>query len=238
VKLFVFQTKDKGSNPFVCIIFYGMLFIFNLIILGIFLAFLVIFLKNPVYSVLSLVFLFVITSILLLFLEIEFFALLYIIVYVGAVAVLFLFVIMMLDLRQKTYSYSINYFLFSFLFVCGLYNIYYTITHIFFFSFLEILDIFYTQTSHLIHHTVGFNDLYSLNILFSKNYGILLIITGIMFFIVMLGTINLHLQQQFPIGFLKNKNINNFIDHNLKDSIKLRGFLKDISFYEKVLYTD
>jgi NADH-quinone oxidoreductase subunit J len=109
------------------------IFIFTLLCLALFTAFLVILWKNPVYSVLSLVVLFVIVSIILLVLEVEFFALIYIIVYVGAVAVLFLFVIMMLDLREKYFENKINL---NLLFFCGLVsliNIWYTLK--FFFSY-------------------------------------------------------------------------------------------------------
>src|SRR6476620_5924318 len=56
--------------------------------------------KNPVYSVLSLVSLFVAGSLQLLLLEADFLAFVFIIVYVGAVAVLFLFVVIILDIKQ------------------------------------------------------------------------------------------------------------------------------------------
>jgi NADH-quinone oxidoreductase subunit J len=56
--------------------------------------------KNPVYSVLSLVSLFVAGSLQLLLLEADFLAFVFIIVYAGAVAVLFLFVVIILDIKQ------------------------------------------------------------------------------------------------------------------------------------------
>ena len=64
-------------------------------------ALMVIVSKNPVYSILFLVLCFVSSSCLLFLLECEFIALLFIIIYVGAIAILFLFVVMMLD--TKTY---------------------------------------------------------------------------------------------------------------------------------------
>jgi len=57
--------------------------------------------ENPVHSVLFLVLVFFNTAGLLLLLEVEFLAMLFIIVYVGAIAVLFLFVVMMLDIKTK-----------------------------------------------------------------------------------------------------------------------------------------
>ena len=55
--------------------------------------------RNPVYSVLSLVLLFVCGGLLLLILGIDFLPFVFIVVYVGAVAVLFLFVVIILDIK-------------------------------------------------------------------------------------------------------------------------------------------
>jgi NADH-quinone oxidoreductase subunit J len=55
--------------------------------------------KNPIHSVLFLVFVFFNTAGLLILLGVEFLAMLFLIVYVGAVAVLFLFVMMMLNIK-------------------------------------------------------------------------------------------------------------------------------------------
>lgn len=62
-------------------------------------GFLVISTTNPIHSVFSLVMCFVNSSILLLMLGFEFLALLFMVVYVGALAILFLFVVMMLNVR-------------------------------------------------------------------------------------------------------------------------------------------
>lgn len=55
--------------------------------------------KNPVHSVLFLIFAFVNSAVLFILLGAEFIAMMMLIVYIGAVAVLFLFVVMMLDVR-------------------------------------------------------------------------------------------------------------------------------------------
>jgi NADH-quinone oxidoreductase subunit J len=60
--------------------------------------------KNPVYSVLCLVLLFVSGSILLLMLGVDFLPFVFVVVYVGAVAVLFLFVVIMLDIKLASKS--------------------------------------------------------------------------------------------------------------------------------------
>lgn len=58
--------------------------------------------KNPVKSVLFLILSFCISAGILFLFGVDFLALLYIVVYVGAVAVLFLFVIMMLNVKANT----------------------------------------------------------------------------------------------------------------------------------------
>lgn len=76
----------------------------------IFSGFMVIRSKNPVYSVLFLILVFCNAAGLLLLLNLDFFALIFLIVYVGAIAVLFLFVVMMLDIKLSEVQESIfNY---------------------------------------------------------------------------------------------------------------------------------
>ena len=71
------------------------IFSFLLIISSLF----IILVNNSIYSVLFLVLSFISASGILFLLECEFLALLFLIIYVGAIAVLFLFVIMMLDIK-------------------------------------------------------------------------------------------------------------------------------------------
>jgi NADH:ubiquinone oxidoreductase subunit 6 (subunit J) len=61
----------------------------------------VVFVSNPIYSLLWLVLSFLFSASFLLVLGCEFLALIFIVVYVGAIAVLFLFVVMLLDLKFK-----------------------------------------------------------------------------------------------------------------------------------------
>ena len=74
-------------------------------------AFWVVTSKNPIHSVFFLVLLFFNTAGLLILLGAEFLAMLFLIVYVGAVAVLFLFVMMMLNIKISESSNSIYRYL-------------------------------------------------------------------------------------------------------------------------------
>lgn len=69
---------------------------------------LVIFSKNPVQSVLFLVVVFCLSAQLFVLLEVDFLAMVLIIVYVGAIAVLFLFIVMMLNIRIVEISEILN----------------------------------------------------------------------------------------------------------------------------------
>ena len=62
--------------------------------------------SNPVHSVLCLVLVFCSTSGLFILIEAEFIAMVFIMVYVGAIAVLFLFVVMMLNVRVVQFNVS------------------------------------------------------------------------------------------------------------------------------------
>ena len=69
--------------------------------------------RNPIYSLLCLIGLFVISSFLMILVGADFLAFVYIIVYVGAIAVLFLFIIMMINVKSipTVNRYNSNFFL-------------------------------------------------------------------------------------------------------------------------------
>jgi NADH-quinone oxidoreductase subunit J len=82
----------------------------------------VMFFRNPIYSLLALITVFFLTAIILLSLKIEFLAMIFLIIYIGAIAILFLFVIMMFNLRTitnepKPTSFYFSLFFYSFILV-------------------------------------------------------------------------------------------------------------------------
>lgn len=100
-----------------------MFYFFSNILL--FSALMVVVVQNSIYSVLFLVCSFISAASLLFILECEFIALLFIIIYVGAIAVLFLFVVMMLDIKTVNLTKNtIKYFPFgSFISIIFLFEI-------------------------------------------------------------------------------------------------------------------
>ena len=71
----------------------------------IFSIFLITFL-NPVYALICLIVIFFSSAVFLLTLKVNFLAMIYLIIYIGAIAILFLFVIMMFNLRELTQQYT------------------------------------------------------------------------------------------------------------------------------------
>lgn len=96
-----------------------MYILFQLCLLSIMLlsSLMVITAKNPVESVLFLILVFLNAAGFLLLIEAEFIALIFLVIYVGAIAVLFLFIVMMLDIKiQRGQSFLIQYAPFGLLF--------------------------------------------------------------------------------------------------------------------------
>ncbi len=103
VKTLSFQFKDRSSNLLRSKV--EGLFALSIIISGV----MVISALNPVHSVLWLVVAFIGASAIFILLEVDFIALILLIVYVGAIAILFLFVIMMLNLTGLETTDRSNY---------------------------------------------------------------------------------------------------------------------------------
>jgi NADH-quinone oxidoreductase subunit J len=175
------------------------IFFFLFSSLSIIFSFFVIISRNPVHSILSLILVFFNAASLLIILGAEFLAMLFVIVYVGAVAVLFLFVIMMLNIKVTSLTASIyRYLPISIIF-----------GSIFFFEFFML---FYTDLA-----SVNVSDLY----LFANNfvndwnsslvstsnilvlgrllytyYSYLFIVSGVILLVSMIGAISLTLHRR------------------------------------------
>jgi len=103
--------------------------------------------KNPVHSVLFLIFVFCNTAGLLLLLGLDFFAMIFLVVYVGAIAVLFLFVVMMLNIKLAEISENIL----RYLPIGGLIGFIFLIETLLILDtdLIPLLDISYDQQNHV-----------------------------------------------------------------------------------------
>jgi NADH-quinone oxidoreductase subunit J len=95
--------------------------------------------KNPIHSVISLILTFTNVTGLLILLKIEFIAMMFIIIYVGAIAVLFLFVVMMLNIKLNELSEN----LWRYLPIGGL------------ISFIFFVEVFLILYSHFVPFTTS-----------------------------------------------------------------------------------
>lgn len=84
---------------------YFILWIFKVLI--IFSVFMVVHSTNPIHSILFLILVFCNSAGIVLMLHAEFLAMVFVVVYVGAIAVLFLFVVMMLNIKVVELNYSV-----------------------------------------------------------------------------------------------------------------------------------
>jgi len=164
--------------------------------------------KNPIHSILSLVLVFFNAAGLLILLGVEFLAMLFLIVYVGAVAVLFLFVIMMLNIKVNSIQSSIyRYAPFSLLLLALLYLGLLPIVDSELIS-LSISDMFY----NLYYEDFYLNpiNIWQSNVVLLTNtsllgsvlythYSFLFIVSGIILLVSMLGAISLTLHRRNDI---------------------------------------
>ena len=154
-------------------------------------ASMVIFSRNPVHSVLWLIFVFLNSATLFVFLGAEFLAMILIIVYVGAVVVLFMFVVMMLNVDLS----AVREGLLNYLPVGGLIGL------VLLFEFLFVAVSFKGKN---VSSSSGENDLNSVtssntellgNVLYTE-YFYLFQLSGLILLVAMIGAISLTLRER------------------------------------------
>lgn len=151
--------------------------------------FFVYFSMNPVHSVLFLILAFINASFILILFQIEFLAMLFIIVYVGAIAVLFLFIVMMLNIKKVRINSS---FFNRSLFLSVLVSLFFFLQfHKFFNFFRDDNDI--SKYNYNMVSTDHFSDI----LLFGQslyNYNLVIVLlSGLLLLVAMVGAIVLTL---------------------------------------------
>lgn len=179
---------------------------------------LVIFSKNPVQSVLFLVVVFCLSAQLLILLEVDFLAMVLIIVYVGAIAVLFLFIVMMLNIRVVELSDILNryfplaVFVGLIIFSEILFSAYYSTGAHSFNSNLIYIDWYRSFLSH--------SNVVSLGLVLYTYFSPFLIISGLLLLLAMISSIMLTLDTSnstetvYPV---KKQSISDQIDRPIND---------------------
>nr|YP_010338837.1 NADH dehydrogenase subunit 6 [Madagascaria erythrocladioides]UNJ18787.1 NADH dehydrogenase subunit 6 [Madagascaria erythrocladioides] len=161
-------------------------------------AIMVILSSNAVHSVLFLILVFCNISGLLFLIGAEFIALMFIIVYVGAIAVLFLFVVMMLNVRVVSQINTHN----------SMFIIAASITFLLLLQLLLIIkrDILFYWKKHLhkkyktwLNHYDAKTNLTAIGLVLYTDYSYLFILSSIILLIAMLGVIVLNLHQRIEV---------------------------------------
>jgi len=195
------------------------IFFFLFSSLSIIFSFFVIISRNPVHSILSLILVFFNAASLLIILGAEFLAMLFVIVYVGAVAVLFLFVIMMLNIKVTSLTASIyRYLPISIIF-----------GSIFFFEFFMLFytDLASVNVSNLYLFANNFVNDWNSSLVSTSNilvlgrllytyYSYLFIVSGVILLVSMIGAISLTLHRRNDV---KKQFIYKQIDRDFTSSI-------------------
>ena len=169
-------------------------------------SFLVIFVSNPVHSVLFLIFTFFNAAIIFLIFKAEFLAMTLLIVYVGAVAVLFLFVVMMLNISESIIKEGfLRYFPFGLLLI--------SIFLIELFMIFNSDKIIFPESGLIKINEImnlGMDNTKSLGLFLYTDYFIIFQISGFLLLLAMIGAIVLaHSELKNPksISSINQKNV-------------------------------
>ena len=166
-------------------------------------ALMVIWSSNAVHSVLFLILVFCNVSSILFLLGAEFVALLFIVVYVGAIAVLFLFVVMMLNIRVNPQTDTRNSLAFLGIVVITLIAFQLLLILNYDFISLSIQDVFVnSQINNFLTYDVWFDNYFILTnieaigfVLYTE-YSYLFILSSLILLVAMIGVIVLTLHQR------------------------------------------
>ena len=171
--------------------------------LSIFSSFCVILSKNPLHSVIFLIFVFCNVVLILLLQGIDFLAMVFLIVYIGAIAVLFLFVVYMLNIKlieinELNWQYLFGLFV-SLFFFSILIFLFFNIQNFAFYNFESNLNFFVW-----LNVLFDIQNLRILALILYLDFYIVFIIIGLILLVAMLGAIVLTSKRTF---FLKKKQI-------------------------------
>ena len=150
--------------------------------------------ENTVYSVFYLVFVFCNATGILLYLGVDFLAMVFLIVYVGAIAVLFLFVVMMLSIRQIPWlKKNVNFA------PLGLFILFFLLTTMFVAVILNETDSFFNF--HQCYFNVnsrfsvaGNDNIFLIGSVLFTDYAYCFLLAGLALLIAMVGAIVLTLR--------------------------------------------
>jgi len=161
--------------------------------------------QNPIHSILMLIYAFIMGSMILTMFSLDYFALLFLLVYVGAIVVLFLFIVMMLELKMinvsERFSDLFNYkniiipsLLVELLLLeqADIFNGLSSWYHIFYMNHGEILSIAFKESNLYVDFSNILNEidpLTALGLILFKEEKIGILLSAVLLFVSMIGSI-------------------------------------------------
>jgi len=153
--------------------------------------------KNPVHSILCLILVFVNVTGILLLLGLEFLAMVYVVVYVGAIAVLFLFVVMMLNIKLvEARASELNYLPLN-AFVLLLFGS--ELSYLVYSTFHPMLSGHKYEYLSFVQYIDAFSNMESLGMALYTFYFLPFFLVGFVLLVAMIGSISLTLYHQSGI---------------------------------------
>lgn len=186
--------------------------------------------KNSINSIFFLILCFLNSTNLLIINNVEYLAILFIIIYVGAIAILFLFVIMLLNIKtinlQNNNNILDNLLILFFIFILIIVQFFFFNLNFNFISSLKLTQ-FYTDISAIkfIDWSLKYNNINAFNVLgdYLYNYYYLeIILASLLLFIPMIGAITINVKKQ---NNLKKQNFYIQINNEILKKIKKKKFI-------------
>ena len=173
----------------------------------------VILVKNPIHSIFFLILVFGYTSSLLILLQSDFLAMIFLIIYIGAISVLFLFIVMMLNIRMIELNEEDNKL--KYLPASIIISLIFLFQLIYLFFSNNQLILFYNDLFYFLN--LDYSNLQILAFLIYNYYKEYFLLSGIILFIAMIGVIILTLNINI---FYKKQDLYLQISRNFLQTIK------------------
>jgi len=182
--------------------------------------------KNSINSIFFLILCFINSTNLLIINNIEYLAILFIIIYVGAIAILFLFVIMLLNIKTINLKNNNNFIDNLLILLLILFLISFQFFKFSFISSIKLTEFYLDLTSlKFIDWSLKYNNLNAFNILGDYLYNFYyleIILAGFLLFIPMIGAITINTKKQ---NNLKKQKFYIQINNEIVAKIKKKNFL-------------
>lgn len=147
---------------------------------------LVVFVNHIIFSLFFLVLSFIFTAILLLLFECEFLALMFVVIYVGAIAVLFLFVIMMLEVKLQNLSQNLIIYLITGLSFIIIFNVIFFKTVTYNLNLILINPNFFINWYEII---IFLNEIKAYSFVLYSHFVLQFLLTGFVLLVSLIGII-------------------------------------------------